>query len=327
MKKKMATMVWALLMLMLMEGCGNGGGKSIPTPTPQIKPGTVVAATPTPAIAVQESAATPEPTFMPSSEVITTTPKPTTAPTAEPTKAATATPKPTTAPTAEPTKAATATPKPTTAPTAEPTKAATATPKPTTAPTAEPTKAATATPKPTTAPTAEPTKVATATPKPTSIPTPEPTKAADSESKTEDVYENEWLGLRFVAPKDVYVVQEEDILFAAYWPEDGIILQLTKEEATADYATAEEYAEEIKREAKLLSGYGMSYAIESDLALAEIAEREYINVVTSIETEDGKMYQDYFIREQDGSLIVLALFYGEKDLEEKQEVLDYFSEY
>lgn len=214
----------------------------------------------------------------------------------------------------------------------EPTPAETPTLEPTliVTPVSTPALTATATPIPTSAP------AVTSVPVPTMLPTsaPLPTLAPDVAPEqgiselgtiTDHVYENEFLGLRFTAPDDVSITQEEDVLLAAYWPGDGMIAQMVKEPPTEDYATAEEYAAVIISDLKMLASLGMNYVIEGDLSLADIAEREYIHVSSSIETEEGKLYQDYYIREQDGNLYVLMMFYDEEHKEEKQEVLDAFS--
>ena len=144
---------------------------------------------------------------------------------------------------------------------------------------------------------------------------------------TETGYENESIGIRFALPENAVFAEDSETLMTAQWNDNSATAQLMLEKASYENMTAEEYTAEMKNELQSLAAYGMNYVMPEELALEEIGGQQYIKLAASIEAEGKKVYQDFYVREQDGVMVVLALSYSNEGKEQQQKLLNGFSAY
>lgn len=298
MKKNVTGIVMAGMLSLLLAGCGSLGKKEAPTPTPRPTPKVIEAATPTPIIwSGQEDS---------SEDALTSSP--------------------------------TATPKPTEQSTTAPT--VTMTPKPTKTPTKAP----------------EPTKKPTEKPKPTATPIPEK-MAYEKGVLTEKGFESKWIGLKFSAPEDVVLTSQEELdkimclveemlygrqpeeppkysEFAevyemeAVWKSDDLIMQVIVERLPEGSMSEEEYAVFQKEELAQFAGDGTTYIIDDTLYPVKIGGLEFYNFGVLAEYENGvDVYQEYYIREQDGRMILITFTSGQEMDKQIENALKNFSAY
>ena len=179
-------------------------------------------------------------------------------------------------------------------------------------PTVKPTVTVAPTPKPTVTAVPTATPMSTQVITPTVVPVEEITDAYSEGVIITAGYENEWLGIRFTAPKNATVERGSGTWMTAQLS-DGTIVQLLAEPVHYENMTAEEASSEWKKELEKSSNTEVNYELNEYYTLTEIAEREYISFFCTTTTAKSEEKQEYCVREQDGYLIYIIFTYEDSN--------------